>query len=230
MPSPLLPQLPSDADLRRLVHFSAGDGRIWLAGQRMLLVHLASLGAVRRELVQSIGRDQARRVLMRAGHDAGERDAALARQVRGEASLFDMFVVGPQLHMLEGAVQVTPEKFELDLASGHFHGIFRWDHSWEVESHLRDFGPQDEPVCWMLLGYASGYTSAFMGRPMLFKEIECSACGAAHCRIEGRPLAGWPDGDALARDYDADSMLVRLEDLKEQVDTLRSNRLTSSDR
>ncbi len=217
-----LPPLPSDADLRRLVHFSAGDGRIWLAGQRMLLVHMAALGALRRELVQSIGRDQARRVLMRSGYAAGERDAALARQVRGEATLFDMFAVGPQLHMLEGAVQVTPEEFDLDMDSGRFHGIFRWDHSWEVESHVRDFGPQDEPVCWMLLGYASGYTTAFMGRPTFFKEIECSACGAAHCRIEGRPLADWPDGEALARDYDADSLLVRLEDLKEQVDTLRS--------
>jgi len=217
-----LPPLPSDADLRRLVHFSAGDGRIWLAGQRMVLVHAAALGSLRRELMQTIGREQTRRVLMRAGYASGERDAALARQVRGAASLFDMFAVGPQLHMLEGAVQVTPERFELDMERGQFHGVFRWDHSWEVETHVRDFGPQNEPVCWMLLGYASGYTSAFFGRPVLFKEMSCCACGAEHCRIEGRPLADWPDGDAMARDYDADSLLVRLEDLQSQVETLRS--------
>ena len=29
-------------DLRRLVHFSTGDGRIWLADQRMVLVHAAA--------------------------------------------------------------------------------------------------------------------------------------------------------------------------------------------
>ena len=217
-----LPPLPTDADLRRLVHFSAGDGRIWLAGQRMVLVHAAALGNLRRELIQTIGRELTRRVLMRAGYASGERDAALARQVRPGATPFDMFVVGPQLHMLEGAVQVTPEQCDLDVATGRFRGVFRWDHSWEVETHLRDFGPQDDPVCWMLLGYASGYTSAFMGRPVLFKERACSACGAAHCRIEGRPLADWPDGDALARDYDAQSLLVRLEDLNTQVETLRS--------
>src|SRR5262245_34100443 len=159
-----LPSLPSDADLRRMLHFSARDGRIWLAGQRMLLVHAAALGALRRELMRTIGREQTRRLLMRAGYASGERDAALARQVRGDASVFDMFAVGPQLHMLEGAVQVTAEHFELDIAAGTFNGIFRWDNSWEVETHVRDFGPQDEPVCWMLLGYASGYTSAFMGR------------------------------------------------------------------
>ncbi len=217
-----MPPLPSDADLRRLVHFSAGDGRIWLAGQRMVLVHAAALGNLRRELMLSIGPALTRRVLLRAGYASGERDAALARQVRSDASTFDMFAVGPQLHMLEGAVQVTPERCELDVISGHFHGVFRWDHSWEVETHVRHFGPQDEPVCWMLLGYASGYTTAFMGRPVFYKEVACSACGEPHCRIEGRPLADWPDGEAMARDYDAQSLLVRLEDLNSQVETLRS--------
>ena len=218
----VLPPLPSDADLRRLVQFSSADGRIWLAGQRMLLVHAAALGALRRELMQTIGREQTRRLLMRAGYASGERDAALARQVRGDASVLDMFAVGPQLHMLEGAVQVTPEEVDIDPPSGRFHGRFRWEHSWEVETHVRHFGPQDQPVCWMLLGYASGYTSAFMGRPVLFKEVACEACGHAHCLIEGRPLAEWPDGEALARDYDTDSLIVRLEDLQSQVETLRS--------
>ncbi|WP_298826944.1 sigma-54-dependent Fis family transcriptional regulator [uncultured Piscinibacter sp.] len=222
MPGQAPPPLPPDADLRRMVHFSASDGRIWLAGQRMLLVHAAAFGALRRELMGTIGREQTRRLLMRAGYASGERDAALARQVRGDASVLDMFAVGPQLHMLEGAVQVTPEECVIDMPAGRFHGRFRWDHSWEVETHVRDFGPQDEPVCWMLLGYASGYTSAFMGRPTLFKEVACAACGQPHCRIEGRVLSEWPDADALARDYAADSLIVRLEDLQSQVDTLRS--------
>jgi DNA-binding NtrC family response regulator len=215
--------LPSDADLRRLVQFSSGDGRIWLAGQRMLLVHVAALGALRKELMQTIGREQTRRLLLRAGYASGERDAALARQVRGAAGLYDMFAVGPQLHMLEGAVQVKPEKLELDPACGRYHGIFRWEHSWEVETHVRHFGSQEEPVCWMLLGYASGYTSAFMGRPVLYKELKCAGCGDSHCLIEGRPVPDWPDGEAMARDYDPDSLIVRLVDLQSQVDSLRSS-------
>lgn len=219
---PAIPPLPSDDDLRRLVHFSAGDGRIWLAGRRMLLLHLTALGSLRRELLLSFGRDQSRRALMRAGHASGRLDAVLARQVRGQAGLFEMFSVGPQLHMLQGAVQVTPERFEADVDERRFDGVFRWDHSWEVETHVRDFGPQSEPVCWMLLGYASGYTSEFFGHPILFKETECQACGAASCRIVGKPLAEWPDADAMARDYEPDSLLMRLEDLQSQVETLRS--------
>ncbi|MEY4757313.1 MAG: hypothetical protein RJA34_2211 [Pseudomonadota bacterium] len=195
--------LPLEADLRRLVHFSAGDGRIWLAGHRMLLLHAETLGNLRKELMQSVGREQTRKVLMRAGYGSGKRDAALARQVRPKGSPFEQFAVGPQLHMLEGAVQVTPEHFEIDIATGKHLGKFRWDHSWEVETHLRQFGPQSEPVCWMLIGYASGYVSAFMGQPVLYKEVQCAACGHTHCRIEGRPLKDWPDGEELMRDYDA---------------------------
>lgn len=223
-----MPPLPDDADLRQLIQFSAADGRIWMAGRRMVLLHLSALGSLRRELLLSFGRDQSRRVLMRAGHASGRRDAILARQVRGEAGLLDMFLVGPQLHMLQGAVQVTPERFEVDMDRGRFDGVFRWDHSWEVETHVRDFGPQAEPVCWMLLGYASGYTSEFFGRPVLFKETECSACGAPSCRIVGKALADWPDADAMASDYEPESILVRLEDLQSQVESLRS-KLEASD-
>ncbi len=221
--------LPSDADLRRLVHFSAGDGRIWLAGHRMLLLHTEALGTLRRELMQTMGREHTRRVLMRTGYASGQRDAALARQVRPDASVMDQFSVGPQLHMLEGAVQVTIEKFEMDIEADHHVCLVRWDHSWEVETHVRDFGPQDEPVCWMLIGYASGYVSAFMGRPVIYRETECCACGHQHCRVEGRPLEAWPDGEQLARDYDPDSMLVRIEDLQSKVESLRSTLAPSDD-
>ena len=199
-----LPALPSDADLRRQVHFSAADGRIWLAGQRMVLMHAASLGILRRELIHTMGWAAARRLMMRVGYASGERDAALAHQLRPGADAFAMFSVGPQLHMLQGAVQVTPETLELDVARGHFHGVFTWKQSWEVETHVRDFGPQSAPVCWTLLGYASGYTSAFMGRTVLYKEVACAACGHAQCRIEGRPLHDWPDADTLASDYAPD--------------------------
>lgn len=224
-----LPPLPSDADLRRLVQFSSNDGRIWLAGQRMLLLHAAALGSLRRELMQTIGHQQTRRLLMRTGYFAGESDAALAKRVRSEASMFSMFAVGPQLHMLEGAVQVTPIKFSADMEKDQFEGLYRWDHSWEVETHVRDFGPQDHPVCWMLLGYATGYTSAFFGRRILFKETQCVACGSDHCLIEGRIKNQWPDGEDIEADYSPDSMMTELQSLKLQVEVMRDNRPPEDD-
>jgi DNA-binding NtrC family response regulator len=229
MSLPPLPPFPPAGDLRRLIHFSANDGRIWLAGQRMLLLHTASLGGLRGELIRTIGADLARRILLRVGYASGERDSALARQVRPQAPLFEAFAVGPQLHMLEGAVQVTAQQFELDLDAGHYLGIYRWDHSWEVETFLRECGPQAGPVCWTLLGYASGYTSGFFGRPVLYKETRCAGCGGDHCLIEGRFQEEWPDGEAMAHDYDTDSLLGRMGDLQSKVEALRTQLVTADE-
>ena len=221
MSRPELPPLPSDGDLRRLIHFSASDGRIWLAGQRMVLIHTAALGALRRELMESVGPMQTRRLFTRAGFAAGERDANLAREIRGNASLYDMFAVGPQLHMLQGAVHVTPIRFEADQATGRFYGEYRWEHSWEAEAHKRMFGPQTGPVCWMLIGYASGYTSTFMGRTILFKETSCTGMNDAHCHIIGKPLEEWPDADELSSWFKAESLLNTIRELQTEVESLR---------
>ena len=227
-PTPL-PPLPDDSDLRRLLRFSTQDGRIRLAGQRMLLMHVAALHALRRELIGSLGMEHARRLLMRAGYAAGEEDALLARQVRPHANLFEAFSVGPQLHMLEGAVQVTPRVFEYDPEQQHFQGVFDWEHSWEAEIHLKDYGLQQHPSCWSLLGYASGYTSGFFQRPVLYKETLCQACGHAHCQIEGRFVQEWPDGEQLMQDYDPSSMVVQLDALQSQIEALRTQYRPTTD-
>ena len=229
MDADVLPPMPQAADLRRLVHFSSNDGRIWLAGNRMLLLHVEALGSLRKELMRSVGAEQTKRVFKRAGYAAGSRDAALARQVRPNASAYEQFSVGPQLHMLEGAVQVTPEHFQLDFEAGTHLGVFRWDHSWEVDAHVKLFGPQDDPVCWMLVGYASGYVTAFMGKPVIYKETQCAACGHDHCMIEGRPLTDWPDAAQLQEDYEADSLLIRIEDLAAELESLRTSLSPSDD-
>lgn len=47
----------------------------------------------------------------------------------------------------------------------------------------------------MQIGYACGYTSVFMGRPILFREVECRATGHDHCRIIGKPADEWKDAE-----------------------------------
>jgi DNA-binding NtrC family response regulator len=214
---------PHNTDLRRLVRFSAENGTIWLAEHRMLLLHVAALADLRKELVGTCGVEHTRHLLMRMGHASGTRDAELAKRMRVDRPINEAFFVGPQLHMLEGGAQVTPVKLEMDVATGTFYGEFRWGHSWEAESHTKAFGPQSQPVCWMLLGYASGYSSAFMGRSILYKEVECSACGAPGCRIIGRPAEEWPDAAQMKSYFEADTMVSTLLELRTQVDALRSS-------
>ncbi len=215
-------EYPEINDLRSLVRFSSEDGLIWLDQNRMVLMHTASLSELRKELITSLGYEQARRVLTRMGYAAGVRDAELARKIRGHQSLKDAFVVGPQLHMLEGSVQVETVRLDMDIDNGEFDGEFIWHHSWEAEVHLSEFGHATDPICWMELGYASGYTTAFMGRFILFKEIECAATGTNHCRIVGRPAEAWSDADAYLPYFEEDSVLGKLLELRDQVDALRS--------
>ncbi|HGL6310044.1 TPA: sigma 54-interacting transcriptional regulator [Burkholderia multivorans] len=187
----------------------------------MVLLHAGALATLRQELMESVGPAQTRRFFTRVGFAAGERDAALAREIRSGASLFDMFHVGPQLHMLEGAVQVTPLRFDADPATGAFHCEYRWEHSWEADVHLRTFGPQPEPVCWMLIGYATGYTSAFIGREILFKETTCVGMHDPHCTIVGKPAEEWPDADEISSWFKADSLINTIRDLQTEVESLR---------
>jgi DNA-binding NtrC family response regulator len=213
---------PPDADLRRLLRFEPHSGAIWLGERRMVLLHTAALTALRHDLITSVGKEQARRLLTRMGYACGLHDAGFAAKTRGSKTLEDMFLVGPQLHMLEGAARVTPVLLKMDAAAGQFEGEFRWDDSWEAHAHRLKYGVVDEPACWTLLGYASGYTSAFMGRLILFKETKCSACGDDHCLIQGRPIEDWPDGDAHRQYFEDDSLLEKMAALSQQVEALKS--------
>lgn len=213
---------PSDSDLRRLLRFEPDSGSIWLGERRMVLMHTAGLAALRQDLLSSMGPDHTRRILTRMGYASGLSDAEYAKKVRPGQSFQDSFLVGPQLHMLEGAARVTPIKLAIDIPNGSFYGEFQWDHSWEAYAHQQKYGQVEDPVCWTLLGYASGYTSAFMGRLILFKEHLCAACGSDHCRIVGRPIEEWPDGEAHRTYFNDESLLEKLDALQLQVEALKS--------
>ncbi|MBZ5710559.1 XylR N-terminal domain-containing protein [Nannocystis pusilla] len=181
-------RLPDSADLLRHLRFWPKDGRITLGDERMVLVHVGALATLRRELIAALGVTRARAVLTRMGYVSGQRDGEYARRIRGSASYYDLLAAGPQLHALEGMVAVRPLEVQFDIERGHYRGEFAWRSSAEVEAHLGSEGPAAEPVCWTLIGYASGFTTVFMGRPIVYREVACRACGARHCRLVGRPL------------------------------------------
>jgi DNA-binding NtrC family response regulator len=214
---------PPDNDLRRLLRFEPDSGTIWLGDTRMVLMHTSALAALRQDLMNSVGADHARRILTRLGYACGLSDAEYALKQRPNDSMESRFLVGPQLHMLEGAARVTPTKLVFNVEKGQFHGQFRWDHSWEAYAHQQKFGQVDHPACWVLLGYASGYTSAFMGKLILFKETLCAACGDDHCMIVGKPIEEWPDGEAHRMYFIDDSLMEKMEALQSQVEALKSS-------
>ena len=213
--------IPTNQDLKAMIRFEGDSGNIWLGQQRMILLHASAFGSMRSELIESFGEQYARGILMRMGFAAAQSDAQLAKHIRADADIMDTFMVGPQLHALEGVVSVEPISVDMDIATGHFYGEFTWKNSFEAAEHTRLYGLSSEPVCWKLLGYASGYTSTFMGKPIYFKEIECTGKGDKQCRIIGKPLEAWEDADALRQLFSRDSMAQKLHSLEEEVQFLR---------
>lgn len=184
-------RFPDFADLLARLRFSTSDGRIWLDDQRMLLIHAKSLGTLRREMIEALGIDVARGFMTRMGYHAGVHDAQMARKVRSGTSVRDMFVVGPQMHCLEGIGISQPVRLEFDVARGRHYGEFIWTSQVEDEEHMRHFLIGSEPACWMQIGYASGYSTEFMGRPVLYREVECQSMGHSACRIVGKLVEEW---------------------------------------
>lgn len=196
---------PTLADLTESLMFSPGDGRIWLHDQRMLLVHASSLGQLRRELVESLGVEKARGLLTRVGYASGARDAHLVRKYWPESDPAHAFAAGPRLHSVEGMVQVEPVRFDFDAQTGQFYGEFIWRHSVEDDLQMAQQGPAHESACWMQIGYASGYASAFLGRLIVYREVECRSLGSDVCRIIGKPIDEWDDPNQDIRYLSAES-------------------------
>lgn len=195
-------------DLSARLRFNPKDAHIWLEGERMILLHLAAFARMRQELVERLGIGAAREMLERLGGVSGTLDAAIARRSMPHAGALESFKAGPRLHAIEGMVVPEEIALEVDPETGMHFGEWIWRHSAEAEAHLDCFGKSAEPVCWTLIGYASAFSSAFMGRPIHYREIECRAMGAQHCRIVGRPAALWedsgPGGSHLAIDLTLD--------------------------
>lgn len=186
-------KVPDIKDLAKRLRFAPQQGRIWLDDQRMMLMHISNLGSLRQELIEGMGKERARGLITRIGYQAGARDAQMSRKVRANRSTFDDFLAGPQLVSLEGIVFCEPLGLHIDVEKGEYFGDFHLVDCAEAEAHIATYGIGNEGVCWMLVGYACGYTSAFMGRPILWREVECRSMGHEKCRVIGKPVEEWED-------------------------------------
>lgn len=204
-----VPEDPALDDLYRTFDFVPDRAEIRLNGRRMILTDNLGLGIMRRELVSALGYVRARGVMSRIGYSVGVADAQLAFDLRKDDSLFEAFAVGPQLHGLKGSVKVEPLVFEADRKTGHFYSEYLWHNSAECLAHVHEMGISPHPGGWQQCGYASGFTSAFFGRPMVFREVQCVAMGHERCFLVGKPAEQWDDAEEELKWFRADGYSKR---------------------
>lgn len=184
---------PTLEDLAECIFFSPGDGRVWLNDQRMLLFQSAALGRLRDELIDQLGMEKARSVFTRVGYAQGVRDGQLIRSRWPDEDMTHYLAAGPRIHTLEGFVKAETVRFEYDVERGYYYGEFLWHESSEADEHLAAHGISNQPVCWLQIAYPTGYVSWLFGKLILFREVECRAMGAPHCRCVGQPVDAWGD-------------------------------------
>lgn len=187
------PIFPSNHDLINSIQFDAEHGKIWVGEQRMLLLHTALFGQLKSKLIEAAGIHNTEHYLMRFGYHAGMKDAEMTKRLRPELSLKESFLAGPQMHSIRGWARVEPMELEFDLDCGHFYGVFNWYDSYEVLNQQAHTHAKTKTACWTLLGYASGYTSFYMGKRIIYKEVQCAAMGHDHCQIIGKPAEEWDE-------------------------------------
>ena len=210
-------------DVDSEIRFSTEEGKVWLNEQRIILFSLNALAKFRREVYDTIGPERCKAFFIRLGYQVGILDGELARQMEFPGNLYDRFMLGPTLHALRG--MVLPHILELDLGdvSEEFYCEVQWDNSYEVEICQSDFGLMDEPACWNLVGYASGYSTVMLQREVFFQEDECRACGGDRCHVVGKFAEDWDNYHKYKQYFEPDGLLEELRELQSHVDVLRTN-------
>ena len=203
--------------LAELLDFRPDLGVIRLHEQRVVILSAAAMGLLRKELIDTFGRDIARRLLLRFGYADGYHDAVNLRARFQWRDPLEGLGAGAVLHTLEGIVRSEVVRLERD-DEGRFDAEFTWYDSYEAEQHVHHYGVGDDPVCWSLAGYATGYTSACLGQEVYFRESACAGQGAKHCTIIGRDTAAWGDDLAVLRaDFQGASLGDEIERLQAVV-------------
>lgn len=213
--------------LAEVLEFRPDEGVIRLHDQRVVILSAAAMGLLRKELLDTLGLDATRRLLLRFGFADGYHDAVSLRARGGWDDPREALRVGPTLHTLEGIVRADVRRTEYNATSRRFVQDIWWRASYEAEQHVHHRGVSQTPVCWSLVGYSSGFASACLGQEVYYRETTCVGAGDRKCAVVGRDAVSWgSEAAALRADFQTSSLGEEVDRLREAV----SRRLRQLDR
>ena len=207
-----------DLHLAQLLDFRPDQGIIRLHEQRVVILSAAAMGLLRKELIDTLGLETARRLAIRFGFADGYHDAVNLRERSNWADPVEGIRAGAVLQTLEGIVRADVRRIELDAATGRFEEEVVWHDSYVAEQHVHHYGKTAAPVCWSLVGYASGFVSACLAKEIYFRETSCVGQGDKQCVAIGRDAESWgTELDSIRADFQAATVGHEVERLHEAV-------------
>lgn len=178
-------------DFTSYLAFSPTQGHISFDKKRVALVHGSMFGKLTGLLVNSLGIDKAGAVLTEIGYNEGEKYKKLHPLASGHLSINDELAASLNLHSIAGMSFVESKKLLVDQVNDHFYAELLLKDSFEAESYLTYNGTSEKPVCWIQTGHLSALITGILGKPIIFKEVECCAMGHKACRVVGRKADKW---------------------------------------
>jgi DNA-binding NtrC family response regulator len=207
-----------DLHLAEVLDFRPDQGIIRLHEQRVVILSAAAMGLLRKELIDTLGLETARRVAIRFGFADGYHDAVNLRERSNWTDPVEGIRAGAVLQTLEGIVRVDVRRIEHDSATGRFEEEVVWHDSYVAEQHVHHYGKASAPVCWSLVGYASGFVGACLGKEIYFREMSCVGQGDKQCVAIGRDAESWgTELDLIRADFQAATVGHEVERLHEAV-------------
>ncbi|HSG29521.1 MAG TPA: sigma-54-dependent Fis family transcriptional regulator [Candidatus Krumholzibacterium sp.] len=204
-----------DLKLEDIITFS--EGILSLDGRRFVLHDIHAMAQLRKDLVSSIGADQTRRIMARFGYYWGKADAASMERLHDWESPEEWLKAGPKLHAIEGLAKTEI----VDISIGE-NGTFRMDVIWhdsaEADEQLIELGVSRRSGCWVMEGYASGYASYCLRKPVYFREESCRCRGDRICEVVGKDLDSWgAEANQFIEEFESEDFQGKVEDLMAEL-------------
>lgn len=177
-----------DFNLQKEINFDFDKGITSFKSNRLLIFDADSMGLLRQNLINMLGILQAKKFFLKFGYQKGFADFLQTKIYYDFDSDIELLHTGPVLHTWEGIVKAVPNEIVLDREKGIFNYTGTWINSYEAEQHLAYNQLSEDPVCWTLMGYASGWCTAFWGEPVIANETQCAGMGADDCKWLIKPL------------------------------------------
>ncbi len=132
-----------DLRLEELVAFS--EGSLSLHGRRLVLHDMHAFAQFRKDLVDMVGLEHARRILTRFGYFWGQTDAAAMKRIFEWESTNELMRASARMHSLEGITRAVVRNLRIDEKAASFFMEVLWHESGEAEEHLREIGRAQHP-------------------------------------------------------------------------------------
>lgn len=181
----------TDFNFQKDLKFDTKKGITSFLDSRLVIFDVNAIGLLRQNIIENFGWEKAREVFLKFGFQNGYSDFIQMKLAYQFENDIELLASGPVIHTWEGIVNATPKEIEFDKDKGkiYFSGV--WSNSYEAEQHLTFNKISNEPICWTLMGYASGWTSAFMGNLIIAIEPVCVGKGDDHCEWLLKEAKAW---------------------------------------